>query len=143
MTEDSALRAQEPSVPGAATADSAGQTVTVPKEPTDLVAVPRWVFQDFLDNQPGWPDTARRYLNAPALLAAPASVGEVAELREALLEAADDLDLAAARLRREGRSRFEEEAKTGATNARNQALSTRNAGAGALARPNPTKEGEG
>ena len=33
----------------------------------ELVAVPRRVFQDFLDNQPGWPDTARRYLNAPSL----------------------------------------------------------------------------
>jgi len=34
---------------------------------SDEVAVPRWVFADFLNNQPGWPDTARRYLNAPAL----------------------------------------------------------------------------
>ena len=31
---------------------------------SDLVLVPRWVFQDFLDNAPGWPDTARRYLAA-------------------------------------------------------------------------------
>lgn len=33
----------------------------------DMVAVPRYVFSDFLNNQPGWPDTARRYLNAEAL----------------------------------------------------------------------------
>lgn len=32
---------------------------------TDLVLAPRWVFRDFLDNAPGWPDTARRYLAAP------------------------------------------------------------------------------
>lgn len=32
----------------------------------DMVLAPRWAFQDFLDNAPGWPDTARRYLNAPS-----------------------------------------------------------------------------
>lgn len=35
--------------------------------PGDMVAVPRWALSDFLNNQPGWPDTARRYVNAPAL----------------------------------------------------------------------------
>lgn len=43
------------------------------------VSVPRWALNDFLTNQPGWPDTARRYLNAPALAATPQ--GEAAAWR--------------------------------------------------------------